>query len=917
MKNIDNKEIVELSKQGELLYDLYNKSSEWVDRNLKYEEKNSLLTKIKENRCDVRKINYSIESKPVFALFGGSQVGKSYLVKNLLSIDGNPLEICFGDKRYDFLKEINPQGGGAESTGVVTRFSISKDFPKDFPVLIKLLNAKDLLILLCDSFFSDLKKFESYPSQLEFKDFISLIEEKYLDKTICQHNFIEDDIWEIKEYFNTNFNKFSHFTSEINKSGYWNRLGEVIQKIPYQEWPNTFEILWGKSVHLTKLFAVLVENLQNLNHSRSVWAPEASILREGGQILDVQKLKGILNSSESFTVLTGEETIEISSSILSALTAELTLPIDPEIAKNKSFLKNTDLLDFPGARGRLQLDFVDINEKSIIDMFLRGKISYLFNKYSSNYEINNLLFCLKDEQIEVNEIPELLNNWISRNIGKDNESREKRIGNLPSSPLYVVFTFFNNQLIYDSTNDDKGLSYKWDNRFQKFFQKQIITTKYDWDRNWTKSNPNFKNFFLLRDYKYSSDTFDGFVENQKETEVNKSRVEHLTKLEKSFLDYPFVQNHFSNPQESWGKSATINNDGSELIIEKLEPSANNYIKIKNYVEKLKDYNIELIDNLVKHHHSDNLKVIRDKAFRLGLDLQFGLNHLFENTENSIGLFMQKMMLQDTDVYNLIHDNLLKSNRSVKIDMNTVFRSQFPDLSNSKTKAENLKIIQGYIKVDSIEEVETYLKEKEIDLDKVLENKVATTATLLVDKLIAKWKDNINIENFISFTEKGLKQSTFDSLSNNLFLTFDSLNLRDKLITIFEQKTKMLTLPEETEEQLASISSDFFNDFVANFGFNFMQTDRINELKEIAQEYQLDISSLFSEQKNIREDDLINIFDNNHISDAPLINSFNNYILKIKLALLSNCGFVNYNVNANNEINTLLSGLDQIEFKIQE
>ena len=128
---------------------------------------------------------------------------------------------------------------------------------------------------------------------------------------------------------------------------------------------------------------------------------------------------------------------------------------------------------------------------------------------------------------------------------------------------------------------------------------------------------------------------------------------------------------------------------------------------------------------------------------------------------------------------------------------------------------------------------------------------------------------------------------------------------------------MLTLPEETEEQLASISSDFFNDFVANFGFNFMQTDRINELKEIAQEYQLDISSLFSEQKNIREDDLINIFDNNHISDAPLINSFNNYILKIKLALLSNCGFVNYNVNANNEINTLLSGLDQIEFKIQE
>jgi hypothetical protein len=29
---------------------------------------------------------------------------------------------------------------------------------------------------------------------LEFKDFITLIEGKYLDKAICQHNFTEDDI---------------------------------------------------------------------------------------------------------------------------------------------------------------------------------------------------------------------------------------------------------------------------------------------------------------------------------------------------------------------------------------------------------------------------------------------------------------------------------------------------------------------------------------------------------------------------------------------------------------------------------------------------------------------------------------------------------------------------------------------------
>ena len=48
----------------------------------------------------LNRINNSINSKPVYFL--SHQVGKSYLIKNLLSIDGNPLKIIFKQNHMIF-----------------------------------------------------------------------------------------------------------------------------------------------------------------------------------------------------------------------------------------------------------------------------------------------------------------------------------------------------------------------------------------------------------------------------------------------------------------------------------------------------------------------------------------------------------------------------------------------------------------------------------------------------------------------------------------------------------------------------------------------------------------------------------------------------------------------------------------------
>ena len=126
MNNINKNVLENLSNKIIELETSVNNSASWAQSNKDLRMERNEIILLKESRMKLNRIHNSFKSKPVFALFGASQVGKSYLIKNLLSVDGNPLEIILGDKSYDFLEKINPAGSGAESTGVVTRFTIDK-----------------------------------------------------------------------------------------------------------------------------------------------------------------------------------------------------------------------------------------------------------------------------------------------------------------------------------------------------------------------------------------------------------------------------------------------------------------------------------------------------------------------------------------------------------------------------------------------------------------------------------------------------------------------------------------------------------------------------------------------------------------------------------------------------------------------
>src|SRR5690606_20012093 len=138
----------------------------------------------------------------------------------------------------------------------------------------------------------------------------------------------------------------------------------------------------------------LISSLKILNFDQVGFISFQSVLRGGGEILDVKRLKELNSPQEKIKVKKENgETVEINISYITAVIAELIFSIPQDLVDNKEFLEYSDLLDFPGARSRLAIEIDDIDEEIIPDMLLRGKVSYLFNKYSDDFNINNLLFC--------------------------------------------------------------------------------------------------------------------------------------------------------------------------------------------------------------------------------------------------------------------------------------------------------------------------------------------------------------------------------------------------------------------------------------------------------------------------------------------------------------------------------------------
>jgi hypothetical protein len=338
-------------------------------------------------RRKLKKEKFALDDNPAAALYGESQVGKSYLINGLLSVDGAPFLVKDGNgKSYDFIKEINPPGGGSESTSIVSRFSVNYEpVNKDFPIKAVLLSPADIVLVLCDSFYNDVKKDHSMimPTDSIVSEVCSL-KERLKGRPSQQAVLGEDDLLDMQDYFNENF---SQMAGHVLDARFFDEVSRLISRVKPDEWKDVFSLLWNNNETFTNLFAKMVSEYEKLNFSGTVYLPIDSVLCANGTVLDVNRLNEIFSTgvkSETKVLLHGKsDGIDFPKSYICALAAELQFGLQKELENSKAFLKNIDLLDFPGARARLTLPQNEIKDENVPELLKRGKVAYLFNKFSN------------------------------------------------------------------------------------------------------------------------------------------------------------------------------------------------------------------------------------------------------------------------------------------------------------------------------------------------------------------------------------------------------------------------------------------------------------------------------------------------------------------------------------------------------
>jgi hypothetical protein len=932
-----------IQKQLETL----EKSCAWIKTSL--EEGNKAKEAFRNLVNCRRKLNRkkdALEDNPAAAMFGESQAGKSYLVSSLLS-EETPFEIYDGlGKGYNFKKEVNPHGNEHESTSVVTRFSAKyKWVNSDFPVIAKLLSPKDIILIICEAYYGNLKV-DSSLSFDEIKEKNNHFEVTYRNKPECQKLIIEDHVLDIEEYFENNFSKLVY--NNIKDAKFFDKLFAFVTRIPIDGWSEVFSILWNFNPKLTKLFSDMINQYKQLNFVDTVYLPIDSVLRDKGTLLEVDRLDEIYNEYKgpnknyckdtqvNFIDNGLETTITFSKSYLCALTSELIFILPEKILQQKPFLDKTDLLDFPGTRRPESTEESNITNKSLLQLLRRGRVDYLFNKYSFSEKINVLMFCQNHKDSKQSVMPAKLDRWIGNMIGKSPEIREKF--HCPISPLFIISTWFNCDLEFDYEieSDNKDfMNQKWHDRFVKVLEEQIIKSDtYFWFNNWTKTNPDFKNIYLLRDLEKSDDTgsgsklFNGYSTFKKEVEEISTPTypSYRIDLRQTFIDFDFVKHHFEDPAESWDRAATINEDGTKLIIAKLTEAANyiNPARIEKMRVELNEISQTILTELHKHFHSkDNDKDLQ-KAKNIAGDIQFKLATAFSADKiKYFGQLMKELMLDEGSVLELFRKEVydIKHRDWIINDKYSTFRIEVPVEKDDTADSYFERLCIKYEKTsdERKEEFRMELSENKIDLEELIKfnsDLIKNNAQQLAETLLKYWFEYISFNYKQTIQQILAQDASLDNIKEmyqKLFIKLGFANLIAEKIRRYVDGSNKTDMPFEI---VADISTELLNKCINTVGFDYLDESEISDLRQANEQNNLglvldvninptenSVEELFTRIENWT--DIIQT----QPEELKSLPSYRNYLAwsnRLKVGFVSVCDIPNYDVTANANLGKIIN-----------
>lgn len=958
-----------------------NDAIEWIKSNRKEHYEQRFMQLVSE-RCRLRKLAATEYENPAIAAFGESQKGKSYVISNLLSDNGKPFKVVAPDREYDFVKEINPITNDVEATGIVTRFTTFANTPgrylDKYPVMIKLLGVAEIATILCDGYHSDITDYKSY-SDSEMQQIAADIKDRYKDKPeIAGSPLVEDDIIDMKEYLHR---CTGGSTQTILRSSYFDCLALVARRIPAADWAEVFSPLWHRNEVLTRLFSRLVDALQRLSYAHEVYVPIEAVLNSNKTLMSVQRINelGMTEKTDGgyFTDVVVRDNVGNISTIkrfdkseLSALSAEAVFKVEDRYLNStleydmtmiddasvrsrldtgtfvKDIIADNDLLDFPGARARSQLREENLDKRdpgSAISndakVYLRGKVAYLFNRYSDSGLINILLFCHDHAQRNDDTLYITIENWVRRYVGDTPAERNRIIGLAGGiSPFFLVATKFNIDMTMgdsnpdDVTNSRTSIDQRWNDRFNVVLYNEVLHgNDADWFRNWTAEGVTFCNTYLLRDYKYSGDNgkgnnlYSGFSTNGREERSVMPDV-YFKRMRQSFIESPHVRRFFADPALSWDVAATMNNDGALYLFRQLAVAASNMRTTRRELTKTAVDSIgqKVYDIIKDYYHSD------DAAKRLERDMNCAcaINRELDFASNDDNYFFGRLIngLQTTErkVYNVLYE--LVNSDELNRDVNTagnyeIIRKNIgkkldrcSPANDNAQKWECLRLAWG---LRDRAAVEQYLDERGVRAQDLFAGEVKrrVNSNIIAERVLGAWIDAIRSTQSIERLTEG---SNFDpivmtSLIDNIHQTALRVDLAGRLENAIAEFVNVMNVAQSNIATVADIMASIINDFVMDLGYSMRSDDELSSANRIIDDNPMRFDPLSHVDKPVQhqfdEEDLTNLFNRLYANPDAMTPAFeNNYFRWIEFMIVSfllKGDIIDYDVAANERLGKIL------------
>lgn len=962
-----NKELIQKTSDHIKLIDSF---IEWADAHLQESRREETYKKLVNVRRLLKRMRFSLECNPAVAAFGESQKGKSYVISSLLARKGQQFMVKdpeTGDQ-YNFVEQFNPIVRDVEATGVATRFTRKYDIlDNHFPILVKILSVADVLQILCDTAYNDVKS-HSIIDKEDIDHFIQAQERRYQNSLHVQKSLDVDDVMNIREYVE---NHVGLKAKELLDSRYFDVLSRIIPCVQTRDWPTLLSKLWYDNPDITDLFCRLIKGYETLGFSSKVFVPISALLNTTTTLMSSLCLQQLdaktattgnvdLHLGTDILTETGQKVAGFSKSILSAISAEVVFQIPEETIEeelvyhtegiyddaakqnllskgwnrkvSKEFLKTVDIFDFPGARAALELQEEQVKIELNKQMVLRGKVRYLFNKYSDERLINVLMLCHDYMQNGPTVMPGLVEQWVKHNVGATPKDRTAFIDKSVVSPLFIIATKFNKDMSHSvQEGGDSQMENRWKDRYKKVLYDQVLQAdSLNWFAQWTERS-GFKNTYLLRDYKYSGINgdrlFEGYDTEKRETsEVD---IPFHTQLKKSFVESPIVSTFFEDPELAWCAAATLNNDGATRIIENLGIVASNskesrLFKLQTEVRALYVTTLQLMQ---EYYHDEREEDVLQKAITRGgaivaeLDVVCGMDNYF------FGRMIHHLQISENYVfdffYNQLNNTKMTKNRDMR-EYDLILARCHGRLSAENDFGTNLEILRQEYHFFSKEECKEFFEGvKGISLDRLFmcNFKQKSNSELLAEGIVDKWIEDIKSQKSLKFYEaEGCNTLTILDMIENIKAVADTTHLQLTIAKTISPFVDAIAIPHQILDMIADTTAEIINEFVVTFGYNYYPEEKLDELKQLNERHHLHLSFDYgmADKVPMSNEELSDLFDDIRPTDESMMMAslpsfirYNKWIELLLVSFISTFNVPNYDVEANKKLGELLSLFKQL------